>query len=82
MRTRVSLLLIALYSTKIIGPIVYNSNIGIVSNNSSSKNEIYNLIPNKKNIFSKPVEQIEINKYNDIQLYSSIIEEFVTLIFM
>ena len=73
MRARVSLLLIALYSTKIIGSLAYNPNIIERKPSNFSSN-------NKKIICSLPIEQIEINTCK-VELYS-IIEVAIALIFM
>jgi hypothetical protein len=74
MRARVSLLLIALYSTKIIGSIVERNP------SNSTNNKKNNLIFNNKNICSPPIEQIDINKCK-VELYS-IIDIVIALIFM
>jgi hypothetical protein len=67
MRVRISLLLLALYSTKIISSIANNPNI-IDRNwsNSTSNKKINNVIFNKKIICSLPVEQIEIDNCKDV----------------
>jgi len=73
MRARVSLLLIALYSTKIIGSLAYNQNIINRKPSNYSSN-------NKKIICSQPIEQIEVNTCK-VELYS-VIEIVIALIFM
>jgi len=80
MRARVSLLLIALYSTKIIGSLVYNPIVDKKPSNSTPNHKLKNIFFNKKIIYSMPVEQIEINKCK-IELYT--ITDFVfALLFM
>ena len=78
MRARVSLLLIAFYSTKIIGSLAHNLIIDRKPNNSSSNNKINNIFFNKKIICSPPIEQIENNKNN----FYSMIDLVFTLIFI
>ena len=78
MRARVSLLLIALYSTKIIGSIANNFIVYTKPNNSTPNHKINNIFFNKKIICSPPIEQIENNKNN----FYSMIDLVFALIFI
>lgn len=79
MRTHISLLLIALYSTKIVGSIAQNLIIDSKPSNSSQKNKINNLFFDKKNICSPPIEKLELNRQNE---FYNMIDLVLALIFM
>jgi hypothetical protein len=79
MRTHISLLLIALYSTKIVGSIAQNLIIDTKPSNTTPKHKINNIFVDKKNICSQPIEKLEFNRQND---FYNMIDLVLALIFI